>query len=156
MTWTNGRSHLTNYLLINVSIIHHTIGAWLHKTVSKVTRLLCAEWQPFIGLNKIKAVMAMHMLYLTLMSKHWVDVCLRAQVAGLVFNTFFPLFPPSLPHTQMAKLHFVSSWSLSSVKRTLSFGQRVRTSVHSRRTKSWRPRPTAFTRSSLKVKLPKR
>lgn len=69
MTWTKWLSHLTHYLAIHVSIIHQTIGGRLHKRASKVTRKLCAEWRQFIGRNKRQAVMALHVLHLTLIGK---------------------------------------------------------------------------------------
>lgn len=69
MTRTKWLSHLTHYLAIHVSIIHQTIGGQLHKRASKVTRKLCAEWRQFIGRSKRQAVMALHVLHLTLIGK---------------------------------------------------------------------------------------
>lgn len=153
MTWTNGRSHLTNYSVTNVSIIHCTIGAWLHKSISKVTQSAVY----FIGANKPPSFskgcngLALILPYIN-----------EQTISGFVLRLILlasslTLLPPFLPLSlQMGKRLFVSSWSLSSVKRTLSFGQPVRNSGPSHRTKSWRPRPTSFMRSSLKVKLPRR
>lgn len=112
MTSTNGRSRLTNYSVINVSLIRRTVDVRLCKKSIKGRTVTMCQMKGLYCLNKIKAVTALHFLYCTFISDPQVGVW-AVLIPPAFCITRLPLYLPLLLcRWQNCLLYFPQVWVL--------------------------------------------